>query len=104
MNYAQSSIVKRLKVINRGIRDSKKEWKTANTRRVWISRHAKRYGNEFDYSTEMNHVDKQKYDNAEHAEMKAIKKQIHLKDEKKYLEGLVKGKITKFDKYDWDYM
>lgn len=104
MNYAQSTITKRLKVINKGLRQAKVEWSVAEKRRRWISSRAKRYGNEYDYSTKMGHEDQQKCDNAEYAGTKAIKKQIHLKDEKKYLEGLIKGKMTKFDIHDWEYM
>ena len=47
--------------------------------------------------------DQEKYDNADALAHRAIKKQIHLKDEKGYLKGLIKGKMTKFDKYDWEY-
>ncbi len=104
MNYAKSTIDKRLKLIRKGLRESKKEWSKANTRSVWISRHAKYWGNEYDYSTVMSSEDQEKYDRAEHRAELAIKKQIKLDEEKKYLEGLVKGRMTKFDKYNWEYM
>jgi hypothetical protein len=98
------TIDRRIKEIDKMIRKAKRDWNKYENLRRKILDEAPRYGNEFDYSTEMGHEDQKKYDEAEEMGMKQIKKQTNLKDEKDYLKGILKGKMTKFDKYDWDYM
>ncbi len=96
-------IDRRIKTIEKGIRQAKRDWTIHENLRRKILKEAPQYGNIYDYSTEMGHEDQEKYDNADALAHRAIKKQIHLKDEKGYLKGLIKGKMTKFDKYDWEY-
>ncbi len=97
------TIDRRIKTIDKGLRQAKKDWNKYEDLRRKISDEAPRYGNEFDYSTTMGHEDQKKHDNAEALSHRATKKQMHLKDEKDYLKGIVKGKMTKFDIYDWEY-
>ena len=97
------TIARRIKTIDKGIRQARKDWTIHENLRRKILKEAPQHGNEFDYSTEMGHEDQEKYDGAEYRGGLSIKKQIALKDEKKYLKGILKGKMTKFNIYDWEY-
>ena len=103
MTKAVSTINNRIKVINKGLRKAKKDWNRYEELRCKILKEAPRYGNIYDYSTEMDHEDQQKHDDADAKTHLAVKMEIKLKEEKDYLNGLLKGRMTKFDKYDWEY-
>jgi len=98
------TIDRRIKTIDKGIREANRDWNKYEDLRRKISDEAPQYPNEFDYSTDMGHEDQQKHDDAENLSHKATKKKMHLKEEKDYLKGILKGKMTKFDIYEWDYM
>lgn len=97
------TINRRIKELEKGIRQAKRDWHKYEDLRRKILKEAPQYGNEFDYSTEMGHEDQEKYDRADAMVHTCGKKQMHLKEEKDYLKGIIKGKMTKFDIYDWEY-
>ncbi len=99
---ATITINDRIKEINKQHRRCKTSWKRANKDR---SEAMKKYPSyEDEYGRWQNAYEYElEYKDADHRADCAIKKEIALEDERKYLRGLLKGKMTHFDKYHWEY-
>ncbi len=102
MTRAVFTINNRIKEINKQIRKCKTSWKKANNDR---SKAMKKYPSYTDEYGRWQHAYEYEleYKDAEHRVDCAIKKEIAVVDERKYLRGLLKGKMINFDKYHWEY-
>jgi len=102
MSSVAITISDRIKEINNQIRRCKTSWKKANKDRSGAMKKYPSYTDEYGrwqnpYEYELEYKD------AEHRVDCAIKKEIAIVDERKYLRGLLKGNMTNFDKYHWEY-
>ena len=103
MNYAKSTIDKRLKLIRKGLREAKKEWAVSDKARSKAMKKHPSYTD--DYGRWINDYEHQlDYQSADRNVYRSIEKDIALKDERKYLIGLTRGKMAPFDKHAWSYM
>lgn len=95
-------IKSRIKIINNEIIKNKRVWRKTNEERSNLIQTAPTYGNEYDYSHEMGYEDKQKLNGLKNKISTVVGHQIDLKDERKYLQQLLKGVIPEFPKrYNW---
>jgi hypothetical protein len=97
MTSTETIIEERVKELNKKIRKAKREWSKLSAKRSKFIEETPTYGNEFDYSSEMNPDDKDILSGIEHQGMERIKQEITYSDEKKYLRSILRrAKDKKF--------
>jgi len=101
-NKAKSTVEKRLKVITKTLKVNKEAWRRADKIKTnMMRRHPSRSNvmNEW-YSP---YEKKDAYKRAKNCIRCSVKREIALQDERKFLNGLVTGKMIDFDQHNWDY-
>ena len=99
---AKSTIEKRLKVITKTVKVNKEAWDRAEKIRRKAMKKNPSYTDEWD-SWKHPYERDDEYKRAISCIDSSVKRYIALKDERKYLKGLVEGDMVNFDTTHWEY-